>query len=135
MASVTAVEDSALIAFRELTNTRKYNALFYRLSDDFSTIILDFKGTLTHDELLDRLPRSEPRYVVFDLALSTGEGEAQQSKVTLISWCPNGAPIKQKMVHTSSYEGVVKTLGGVQMYVLTSDLSDLEYDKLVSRAS
>ncbi|MFD3788749.1 actin-binding ADF family protein [Streptomyces cyaneofuscatus] len=134
MSSGVAVEDSVVKAFQEL-KTRKVNTVFYRLSDDLSTIVPDYKGKLTYDEMLDQLPRGEPRFVVYDLEFSKGEGEGKRSKITLISWCPEGTPVKQRMVYSSSYNTLKNMLDSVQVYVQATDLSDMEYEELVSRAS
>ncbi|MFB6580511.1 actin-binding ADF family protein [Streptomyces sp. NPDC056402] len=134
MSSGTQVEDSVIDAFKEL-KTKKTNTVFYRLSDDLSTIVPDYQGKLTHDELLEKLPRNEPRYVVYDLTYSKGEGEVQRGKIVLISWCPEGTKTQQRMVHSSSYNTLRSTLDGVHMYVQASDLSDVEYDELVARAN
>ncbi|MFD3760923.1 actin-binding ADF family protein [Streptomyces sp. NPDC058622] len=133
MSSGTTVEDSVLQAFQELKAKRTVNTVVYRLSDDLSTIIPDTKGTWTHDELLEQLPKDEPRFVVHDLAFTAGA--RQRSKITLISWCPEGTNIKPRMVHSSSYSILKNTLDGVHLYVHATDLSDLEYDELVSRAT
>ncbi|MEU9110116.1 actin depolymerization factor/cofilin-like domain-containing protein [Streptomyces xanthophaeus] len=134
MSSGVAVEDSVVKAFQEL-KTRKVNTVFYRLSDDFSTIVPDYQGTLTYDEMLDQLPRDEPRFVVYDLEFSKSDGDGKRSKITLISWSPEGVKVKQRMVHSSSYNTLKNTLDGVQVYVQASDLSDMDYAELVSRAS
>ncbi|WP_406326733.1 actin-binding ADF family protein [Streptomyces sp. NBC_00203] len=134
MSSGVAVEDSVIQAFQELKQ-RKVNTIFYRLNDDLSTIIPDTKGTWTHDKLLDQLPKDGPRFVVYDLTFSKSEGEGQRSKIMLISWCPEGTPIKQRMVHSSSYNVLKSMLDSVQVYIQATDLSDVEYDELVSRAS
>ncbi|WP_331751090.1 actin depolymerization factor/cofilin-like domain-containing protein (plasmid) [Streptomyces globisporus] len=130
MSSGTAVEDSVVQEFQELKTKKTVNTVFYRLSDDLTTIAPDAKGTWTHDELLDKLPKDEPRFVVYDLTY-TKEG-AQQSKIALISWCPEGTEIKQRMVHSSSYSTLKNMLDGVGIYVQATDLSDVEYDELVS---
>ncbi|MEU5324592.1 hypothetical protein AB0G67_48990 [Streptomyces sp. NPDC021056] len=53
----------------------------------------------------------------------------------MISWCPEGTKIKLRMVHSSSYSTLRNLLDSVQVCVQATDLSDLDYDELVSRAS
>ncbi|MEU4999281.1 actin depolymerization factor/cofilin-like domain-containing protein [Streptomyces sp. NPDC021622] len=135
MSSDVVVEDSVISAFQGLKAKRTVNTIFCRLSDDFNTIVPDFQGTLTHDELLERLPRSEARYVVYDLAYARSKGDEQRYKITLISWCPDGVTIKSRMVHSSGYNTLQNMLDGVGLYIQAADLSDVEYDELVSRVS
>ncbi|MGW6981116.1 actin-binding ADF family protein [Streptomyces sp. NPDC054932] len=134
MSSAPQIYDSVIPAFMELKK-RSANTVFYRLSDDLSTIVPDYQGKLTHDELLEKLPTDEPRHVVYDLTYTTGEGEGKRTKIMLISWCPGGTKTKQRMAHSSSSNTLRSALDGVQMYVQATDPSDIEYDELVARAS
>ncbi|KQV14786.1 MULTISPECIES: actin depolymerization factor/cofilin-like domain-containing protein [unclassified Kitasatospora] len=97
-------------------------------------VIVDKSGTAeTYDDFLDQLPADEPRFVVYDLAFTVGGGERR--KISLISWCPEGTTTKLRMVHSSTYNQVRNVLDGVAMYVQATDISDVEYSELVSRAS
>ncbi|MCX4775363.1 hypothetical protein [Streptomyces sp. NBC_01264] len=83
--------------------------------------------------LLENLPADEPRFVAYDFTFTKAEGEGKRIKIALISWCPEGTKIKLKMVHSSSYT-LKNQLDGVGIYVQATDLSDVEYDELLSRA-
>ncbi|MFI2352984.1 actin-binding ADF family protein [Streptomyces sp. NPDC019443] len=131
---IPGVEDSCISAFQELKSEREINTVIYRLGDNLETVILDFKGNLTHDELLESLPAAEPRLVVYDLVFATSDGSRRQM-IVMISWCPEATEIKQRMVHSSSYDTLRNMLDGVQVYVQATELSDVEYDALVFRAS
>ncbi|MER5405940.1 actin depolymerization factor/cofilin-like domain-containing protein [Streptomyces sp. NPDC002769] len=128
------VDDSCISAFQELKGRRDINTVIYRLSDNLTTVVFDAKGNLTHDELLKALPVNEPRYVVHDLLFASADG-ARQEKTVLISWCPARATAEEKVAHSSGYSSLQNLLEGVQVYVPATDLSDVEYRALVSRAS
>ncbi|MFV5998125.1 actin-binding ADF family protein [Streptomyces sp. NPDC056231] len=134
MSSGIPVEDSCIEAFHELKRKRNVNTVIYRLSDNLETVIPDFKGNLTHDELLQALPAAETRFVVYDLVFATANG-ARKDKIVLISWCPEAAEIEQKIAHSTSRNTLRNLLDGVQVYVQTTDPSDLGYEELVSRTS
>lgn len=134
MSSAAAVDDGVVSAFQELKQ-RKVNAVVYRLSDDLSEIFVDSKGTWTHDELLEGLPQDEPRYVVYDLPLTKGEGEGQHSKIILISWCPEDTRTKLRMIHSANFIPLKNMLDGVQKCLEATELSDVDYDGLVSRVN
>ncbi|MFE7711559.1 actin-binding ADF family protein [Streptomyces sp. NPDC057486] len=134
MSSDIPVEDSCIEAFHELKRKRNVNTVIYRLSDNLETVIPDFKGNLTHDELLQALPTAETRFVVYDLVFATANG-ARKDKIVLISWCPEAAEIEQKIAHSTSRSTLRNLLDGVQVYVHTTDPSDLGYEELVSRTS
>ncbi|MBT2391820.1 actin depolymerization factor/cofilin-like domain-containing protein [Streptomyces sp. ISL-1] len=134
MSSGIPVDDSCISAFQELKSKRDINTVIYRLSDNLETVLPDFKGNLTHDELLEALPATEPRFVVYDLVFATADG-TRQDKVVMISWCPEGTKVEQRIAHSSSYRTLRNLLDGVQVYVQATDRCDVEYDELVSRAS
>ncbi|WP_328886129.1 actin-binding ADF family protein [Streptomyces sp. NBC_00316] len=132
MSSGIPVEDSCIEAFHELKSKRHVNTVIYRLSDNLETVVLDFKGNLTHDELLKALPAAETRFVVYDLVFATADG-SRKDKLVLISWCPEGAEVEQRTAHSTTRNTLRNLLDGVQVYVQTTDLSDLGYEELVSR--
>ncbi|MFC8237119.1 actin-binding ADF family protein [Streptomyces sp. NPDC057284] len=128
------MEDSCIKAFHELKSKRNVNTVIYRLSDNLDAVIPDFKGNLTHDELLKALPATETRFVVYDLVFATADG-TRENKIVLISWCPASAKVEQRVAHSTTRNTVRNLLDGVQVYVQATDLSDVEYDELVSRTS
>ncbi|MFB7313061.1 actin-binding ADF family protein [Streptomyces sp. NPDC056192] len=128
------MEDSCIKAFHELKSKRNVNAVICRLSDNLDAVIPDFKGNLTHDELLKALPATETRFVVYDLVFATADG-TRENKIVLISWCPESAKVEQRVAHSTTRNTVRNLLDGVQVYVQATVLSDVEYDELVSRTS
>ncbi|MFF2513826.1 actin-binding ADF family protein [Streptomyces sp. NPDC058086] len=128
------VDDSCISAFQELKSRRDINTVIYRLSDSLETVIPDFEGNLTHDEVLKALPTDVSRYVVYDLLFATADG-TRQEKVVLISWCPPGTKAEERIAHSSGYSTLRNLLDGVQVYVQATDLSDVGYEALVSLAS
>ncbi|MET8413080.1 actin depolymerization factor/cofilin-like domain-containing protein [Streptomyces sp. NPDC005195] len=134
MSGNIVVDESCISVFQELKGRRDLNTVIYRMSDSLETVAFDFKGNLTHDELLKALPADEPRYVVHDLLFASADG-ARQEKIVLISWCPARTTTEEKIAHSSGYCLLQNFLDGVQVYVAATDLSELEYQALVSQAS
>jgi cofilin len=128
------VDDSCISAFQELKSRRDINTVIYRLSDSLETVIPDFEGNLTHDELLKALPAGVSRYVVYDLLFATAAG-TRQEKVVLISWCPARTEAEERIAHSCGYSTLRNLLDGVQVYVKATDLSDVGYEALVSQVS
>ena len=68
------------------------------------------------------------RYGLFDFEYQhqcEGTNEAsKKEKLLLMSWCPDTAKIKKKMLYSSSFDALKKCLVGVQKYiqVLPSDI-------------
>lgn len=70
------------------------------------------------------------RYGVFDFEYThqcQGTTEAsKKEKLFLISWCPDSAKIKKKMLYSSSFDALKKCLVGVQKYIqVSSSLRDV----------
>merc|ERR1712130_1037427 len=68
------------------------------------------------------------RYGVFDFEYThqcQGTTEAsKKEKLFLISWCPDSAKIKKKMLYSSSFDALKKCLVGVQKYIQATDESE-----------
>ncbi|WP_330248694.1 MULTISPECIES: hypothetical protein [unclassified Streptomyces] len=80
------------------------------------------------------LSAAETRFVVYDLVFATADG-ARKDKLVLISWCSEGAEAAQRIAHSTTRNKLRNLLDGSQVQVQTTNLSDLEYDELVSRTS
>ncbi|MET7528063.1 hypothetical protein [Streptomyces sp900116325] len=68
------------------------------------------------------------------MVFATADG-ARKEKIVLISWCPEAAEIEQRTAHSIIRDPLRNLLDGFQVYVQATDLSDLEYEELVSPAS
>jgi len=134
VSSGISVERACVDVFHQLKSKREINTVIYRLSDDLTTVLSDFKGNLTHDELLQALPAAEPRFVVYELCFATHDGTRAQ-KTVLISWCPQGTTPEQRTSHSSGYHTLRNLLDGVDAYVEATDLTHVQYDELLSRTS
>merc|ERR1719357_1471383 len=48
----------------------------------------------------------------------------KKEKLFLMSWCPDSAKIKKKMLYSSSFDALKKCLVGVQKYIQATDESE-----------
>lgn len=74
----------------------------YKIEND-AEIVVDTFGdkSKTYDDFTACLPPNECRYGVFDLDFVTLDGR-QGNKLVFISWSPDTAKIKNKMVYAAS---------------------------------
>lgn len=74
----------------------------YKIEND-AEIIVDTFGdkSKTYDDFTACLPPNECRYGVFDLDFTTRDGR-EANKLIFISWSPDTAKIKNKMVYAAS---------------------------------
>lgn len=49
---------------------------------------------------------------------------SKKQKLFLMSWCPDTAKVKKKMLYSSSFDALKKSLVGVQKYIQATDLSE-----------
>ncbi|MER7205275.1 MULTISPECIES: cofilin family protein [unclassified Streptomyces] len=132
MTSAISVEDRCIDAFNELKCNRHITTVLYRLNDSLDTLILDYEGNLTHDELLKSLP-SDPRLVAYELCFADRDG-SRRAAIVLISWSPQGISSERMAAHAAVYVALRNQLGGIDLFVEAMRQSDLEYNRLVRAA-
>ncbi|MFB8000508.1 hypothetical protein ACFC4G_48250 [Streptomyces sp. NPDC056002] len=132
MTSAISVEDRCIDAFNELKTSRHITTVLYRLNDNLDTLLLDFEGNLTHDELLKALP-SDPRLVAYELHFADRDG-SRRAAIVLISWSPQGISPEQGAAHAAVYVTLRNQLDGVDLSIEAMSRPDLEYDRLVRAA-
>uniref|UniRef100_A0A915Q689 ADF-H domain-containing protein n=1 Tax=Setaria digitata TaxID=48799 RepID=A0A915Q689_9BILA len=79
------------------------------------------------------------RYAVFDFKFSCnrpGAGTSKMDKIVFIQLCPDGAPIKKKMVYASSASAIKSSLGTAKILQFqVSDDSEIAHKELLSKLS
>lgn len=54
---------------------------------------------------------------------------SKKQKLFLMSWCPDTAKVKKKMLYSSSFDALKKSLVGVQKYIQVTFLASLIYNQ------
>jgi len=67
------------------------------------------EGVKSFEEVVGSLPSNDVRYVFYDFPFITN-ADAKSSKVLCISWHPQTAPIKKRMLVSSTFSAVKHTL-------------------------
>lgn len=70
------------------------------------------------------LPADDCRYAIFDMDFTTNDGRPG-NKLVSISWAPDTAKVKAKMVYAGSKDALTRALVGVATKVHATDLSEL----------
>lgn len=99
------VSDAAVEAFNAFKLHKAphdHRYFVYKIQND-EEIVVDTFGdkSKNYDDFCAALPPSECRYGVFDLDFTTSDGR-QGNKIVFISWSPDVAKIKNKMVYAAS---------------------------------
>jgi len=76
------------------------------------------------DEFVGMLPSDDCRYAIFDMDFTSTDGRPM-NKLVSISWAPDTAKVKAKMVYAGSKDALTRALVGVATKVHATDLSEL----------
>ncbi|MBU3064422.1 actin depolymerization factor/cofilin-like domain-containing protein [Nocardia sp. NEAU-G5] len=131
MASGVTVHDDVVTQFNDFKSKRppfNYRYFIYKIEND-SVIVIESTAPATDDygKLYDTLSamRDECRYALVDLEVTASDGRPT-SKMVFISWSPDTAKIKSKMLYASSKEAIKRVLVGVNIHLNATDVSELE---------
>lgn len=107
---------------------KKYKYIILRISDDKKSIILDKTSTSEeYEQFLSDLPAGEPRWAVYDFQFEK-EGAGRRNKILFYAWAPDEAPIKSKMLYSSSKDALRAKLVGIAFDIQCTDESERAYD-------
>lgn len=134
MASGVSVADECKQQFESIKREKKYRYLVFKIENerevkvekvgDRNASYESFLHDLTHEEDAP----GECRYGAFDYEYQhqcqgTASG-SQKQKLILVSWCPESAKIKMKMLYSSSFDALKKSLVGIAKYIQATDLDE-----------
>eukprot|EP00232_Nephroselmis_pyriformis_P021410 CAMPEP_0182864620 /NCGR_PEP_ID=MMETSP0034_2-20130328/7262_1 /TAXON_ID=156128 /ORGANISM="Nephroselmis pyriformis, Strain CCMP717" /LENGTH=137 /DNA_ID=CAMNT_0024996879 /DNA_START=75 /DNA_END=488 /DNA_ORIENTATION=+ len=131
--SGVAVDDACVAEYLKLKTKRTYKYIVYKLSDDLKTIVVEKLGEPggSYEDMVACLPEHDVRYAVFDHEYQTNDGH--RSKIILITWAPDTAKIKQKMLVASSRTNFVQMMQGIQVEVQATDLDELDLAEIAKK--
>jgi len=142
MASGVTVDPQVLTEWNEVKLNKNIFYVVFRLSQDQKTIIFDSKKEKPSDveysedhikrywnEFISVLPEKICRYAVYDFGYLLPDG-SRRDKLVFISWCPDVAGIKDKMLYASSKDALKKTMVGLFTEIQANDKGDLEFNSI-----
>jgi len=122
--------------FQELKLGKKIKYIIYTLNKEKTEIVVE-KVSLggDYDDFIEDLPATECRWGVFDLEYKLeGEGEGKRNKLVFVSWTPDAAKVKDKMVSASSRDAIRRALVGIAVEVQATDFSEVAKETVVEKA-
>jgi cofilin len=92
-------------------------------------IVIEKQGPreATYDDFVAELPDDECRYGLIDIEFESDDGRPT-SKLVFISWNPDSAPIRLKMLYSGSKEALKSALTGVGIHINATDHSELDFE-------
>ena len=96
------------------------------------TIVIDKKGgkDKSYEDFVEELPEDDSRYGLVDLDFETADGRAT-SKIVFISWNPDTAPVRTKMLYAGSKEALKSVCDGVGIQINATDNSELDLESCI----
>jgi len=134
MASGVTVTDACKQVFEKIKTKKDFRYVVFFIKDEkFIDVESTGNRESTYEEFLDHLKiigaggEKECRYGLFDFEYThqcQGTQEGKKEKLFLMSWCPDDAKVKKKMLYSSSFDALKKALVGVAKYIQATDHSE-----------
>lgn len=134
MASGVTVSSEAKTLYEQVKKDKSYRYIIYHIRDD-KEIEVESTGPrdTTYAQFFATLQdySNQCRYALFDfpsnVSVDAGNGETSMTvdRLVLLTWCPEGARMKQKMLYSSSFDALKKALVGVYKYVQACDFEEV----------
>jgi cofilin len=119
------VSEDVKIKYDEIKKKKTQRYLVFFIKDEKTIAVEKIGGRdSSYDQFLGDLMACGPedcRYGLYDFEYDhqcQGTSEkTRKEKLLLMSWCPDTARIKKKMLYSSSFDALKKCLVGVQKYI------------------
>ncbi|CAF0969883.1 unnamed protein product [Rotaria sp. Silwood1] len=142
-ASGVKVDNAVIEKFHEFKIKKQIGYLVLGFSNDISKIVILKEGANTAPnnappaeknkkwaEMLEELPENDVRYAIIDIFYETSEGS--RAEIYFISWAPDTATIKRKMLCASSKDALKNALQGIRNHLQATCKSDLDLAAIIS---
>lgn len=109
----------------------KLRYFIYKIENK-KTIVIEKQGELskTYDDFIEELPENDCRYGLIDIEFETSDGRPT-SKIIFISWNPDTAPVRPKMLYAGSKDALKAALVGVGIHINATDHSELDFEESI----
>jgi len=122
------------VVYDEVQSKKKHRYVTFMI--DGGKIKIDKIGERdnTYDMFLEDLMAKDGeaddcRYAIYDyeyVVHSQGTEPSNRSRLFLVSWCPDSARIKKKMVYSASFDSLKKAFTGVQKIIQANGADEVE---------
>lgn len=132
MSTGVVAQDDVSTSFEDFKLQRgdyKVRYFIYMMSKDKKSIVIEKTGerSKTYDDFISELPEKDCRYGLIDLEFETVDGRPT-SKMVFISWNPDTAAVRAKMIYSGSKEVLKSALPGVGIHINATDYSELDFE-------
>lgn len=102
------------------------------MNDKKDCIVIDKVGEpgKGYEDFIADLPENDCRYAAVDVQFETKDGR-ETSKLAFISWVPDTAKVRAKMLYAGSKQYLKNVLVGIGITIDCNDHSDLDYESRI----
>jgi cofilin len=134
MSSGVGVNSECLEVFQALKLRKKSKYIIFKLNKDKTEIVVEKAETSTnYDDFVADLRETECCWAVYDFEFTNEEGNLR-NKLLFISWSPDNAKIKDKMVSASSRDALRRPLQGIAIEIQGTDYSEVAHETVLEKA-
>jgi cofilin len=135
MASGVGVNSECIEAFQTLKLGKKQKYIIFTLNKTNTEIVVQkTSDDQDYDTFLADLPETECRWAIYDFEFEK-EGAGKRNKIVFLSWSPDDAKVKQKMVFASSRDALKRALTGVSVEIQGTDYSEVSHESVLDKAN
>jgi cofilin len=138
--SIYSPQSTGVVVADEVSNTfndfklqkgEKLRYYTYKIENK-KTIVIDSKGARdkTYEDFCSELPENDCRYGVIDLDFKTVD-DRPTSKLVFITWNPDTAAVRNKMLYSGSKEALKTALNGVGIHINATDQAELDLETTI----
>jgi len=135
------VHDECAKAFLDVKKSKRYRFIIFHIKDDKEIRIETYgERNDSYDTFLEHLAALGPdecRYALYDFEYDHQcQGTPEQTKkqkLFLMSWCPDTARIKKKMLYSSSFDALKQACEGIGKYIQATDMAEASYDCVLEK--
>ncbi|MFF5728092.1 actin-binding ADF family protein [[Kitasatospora] papulosa] len=134
VSSDISVNNGCLLEFEALKLKKAHRYVIFNLNKDLTEIVVEkVSSSAECDDFIADLPESECRWAVYDFEFEK-EGAGKRNKLTFVSWSPDIAKIKQKMLFASSKDTLRRVLVGTAVEIQGTEYSEVAFESVLDKA-
>jgi len=133
------VDDACMEEFNKIKLKHQYRYILYKIEGHKKIVVdeigekektyADFFSSITSKKEGEK---DSPRYAVVDINYTTADGRPQE-KLVFINYCPAGAAVKDKMVHSGSMKTLTTKLTGVAKVLQADGPEEIDEETVIKQ--
>jgi cofilin len=126
------VSDACATEFKDLKTGKQSRFLVFAINNDVVEVAFKGPRTATYDDFLSKVGKDTPCYAVYDFEFDVDGGK--RDKLLFISWIPDIAKVRPKMIYASTKESVKAKIGDGLLEIQATDASEISYEAVLAKA-